>query len=107
MINDWIVAIAFLIVILVLVIIAIIIGFKTPSYQPTRRERYENYIHSSKWRRRRARALMLGNYQCAKCGARNKLQVHHLSYQHLGNELDCELMVLCHSCHQRVHGRKF
>lgn len=50
---------------------------------------------------------MLGNYKCAKCGARNKLQVHHLSYQHLGDELDCELMVLCHSCHQKVHGRKF
>lgn len=103
MINDWVVAIAFLMVILVLVIIAIIIGLKTPPYKPTRRERYE----SSKWRRRRARALMLGNYKCAKCGARNKLQVHHLSYQHLGDELDCELMVLCHSCHQRVHGRKF
>ena len=41
MINDWVVAIDFLIVILVLVIIAIIIGFKTPPYQPTRRERYE------------------------------------------------------------------
>ncbi|MCI5635466.1 MAG: hypothetical protein SO136_08625 [Sarcina ventriculi] len=50
---------------------------------------------------------MLGNYQSAKCGARNKLQVHHLSYQHLGDELDCELMVLCHSCHQKVHSRKF
>ena len=41
MINDWVVAIAFLILILVLLIIAIIIGFKTPPYQPTRRERYE------------------------------------------------------------------
>ncbi|MBU5323600.1 MAG: hypothetical protein SO136_07015 [Sarcina ventriculi] len=103
MINDWVVAIAFLMVILVLVII----GLKAPPYQPTKCEKYENYIHSSKWRRRRARALMLGNYKCAKCGARNKLQVHHLSYQHLGDELDYELMVLCHSCHQKVHGRKF
>ena len=41
MINDWIIALVFLIVILVLVIIAIIIGLKTPPYQPTRRERYE------------------------------------------------------------------
>ena len=103
MINDWVVAIAFLMVILVLVIIVL----KAPPYQPTKCEKYENYIHSSKWRRRRARALMLGNYKCAKCGARNKLQVHHLSYQHLGDELDYELMVLCHSCHQKVHGRKF
>ena len=43
MINDWVVAIAFLMVILVLVIIAIIIGLKAPPYQPTRHEKYENY----------------------------------------------------------------
>lgn len=39
MINDWVVAIAFLMVILVLVII----GLKAPPYQPTRHEKYENY----------------------------------------------------------------
>lgn len=107
MINDWIIAAVFLILILILVVVAVIVGLKAPRYTPTRRERYENYIHSSKWRRRRARALMLGGYRCAKCGTRNKLQVHHLSYAHLGNELDSELMVLCRGCHQKVHGRKF
>ena len=106
MINDWIIALAFLIIILVLVVIAVIIGLKTPPYKPTRRERYENYIHSSKWRRRRARALMLGNYQCAKCGAKRNLHVHHLSYEHFTKELDSELQVLCRKCHQEVHGRK-
>ena len=100
MINDWVVAIAFLIVILVLVIIAIIIGFK--------------HLHISlqdvkgmKWRRRRARALMLGNYQCAKCGAKRNLHVHHLSYDHFTKELDSELQVLCRKYHQEIHGRKF
>ena len=85
---------------MVLVIIAIIIGFK--------------HLHISlqdvkgmKWRRRRARALMLGNYQCAKCGAKRNLHVHHLSYDHFTKELDSELQVLCRKYHQEIHGRKF
>ena len=64
---------------------------------------YENYIHSSAWRSRRQRALQLGHYRCAKCGSTTSLQVHHLSYQHLGHELDNELVVLCASCHRQVH----
>lgn len=66
---------------------------------------YENYIHSSAWRSRRQRALQLGHYRCAKCGSTTSLQVHHLSYQHLGHELDNELVVLCASCHRQVHNR--
>lgn len=50
---------------------------------------------------------MLGNYQCAKCGAKRNLHVHHLSYDHFTKELDSELQVLCRKCHQEIHGRKF
>ena len=60
-----------------------------------------------KWRRRRARALMLGNYQCAKCGAKRNLHVYHLSYDQFTKELDSELQVLCRKYHQEIHGRKF
>lgn len=107
MINDWMIAFGFLIIILILVVATIIIGIRTPKYIPTWRERYNAYISSSKWRRRRARALMLGNYQCANCGAKRNLHVHHLSYEHFTKELDSELQVLCRKCHQKVHGRKF
>lgn len=71
MINDWVVAIAFLMVILVL---AVIKGLKALPYQPIKRERYEKYIHNSKWCKRRARTLILGNYKCAKCGTRNNFR---------------------------------
>ena len=67
---------------------------------------YESYIHSASWRKRRQRALRLGHYRCALCGSTQSLQVHHLTYAHLGNELDSELMVLCTSCHRKVHAQK-
>ena len=67
---------------------------------------YESYIHSASWRKRRQRALRLGHYRCALCGSTQSLQVHHLTYAHLGNELDSELMVLCTSCHNKVHAQK-
>ncbi len=67
---------------------------------------YESYIHSASWRKRRQRALRLGHYRCALCGSTQSLQVHHLTYAHLGNELDSELMVLCTSCHHKVHAQK-
>ncbi|WP_195926728.1 HNH endonuclease [Sarcina ventriculi] len=67
---------------------------------------YENYIHSNAWRKRRQQALYAGHNRCAMCGATTSLQVHHLTYKHLGHELDSELMVLCTSCHHKVHAQK-
>lgn len=107
MIGDFIVIAILVGSIIGLIIGAAIIGLKTPKYIPTRREKYNKYIHSNKWRRRRVRALILGGHKCALCNSREELQVHHLSYEHLGKERDYELQVLCHSCHQDVHGRKF
>ena len=34
---------------------------------------------------------------CAVCGSKKHLQIHHLSYK------DNQTMLLCHSCHERVH----
>ncbi len=41
-------------------------------------------------------------YTCARCGrikSAANLQVHHLTYERLGNELPSDLQVLCHACH--------
>lgn len=85
----------------------------TPTRQGNRRynghfhtAEYENYIHSNAWRSRRKRALRIGHNRCAMCGSTISLQVHHLSYKHLGHELDNELVVLCASCHKKVHSRR-
>lgn len=109
-IGDLFITILAVCVIGFMVLCAIITAFRTPpppKDNRSKREIYESYIHSSTWRNRRKRALELANYKCEKCGCKENLHVHHLSYEHFGDELDNELQVLCRECHQRVHGKRF
>jgi hypothetical protein len=69
-----------------------------------RRDRYRNgYLKSDGWKRRRKRALARAGYRCQRCGARGRLDVHHLTYKRRGRERDADLQVLCRSCHQAHH----
>lgn len=80
------------------------IGIYTPIPVEMRR-RYEAYINSTKWRRRRDRAIGLAGYCCEACGVTawdERLEVHHLTYERLGNERDEDLSVLCHTCHAKA-----
>lgn len=45
------------------------------------------------------------NHKCYDCGSNEKLQVHHLNYEHRGQEhLHLEdLEVLCWKCHEKQH----
>lgn len=82
------------------------IGFKTaPSKNyNSRKEWYRNeYLHSKHWRKTRNRALARSNFSCQQCGSHQRLQVHHLTYAHIGHELDSDLKVLCNNCHRKVH----
>jgi restriction endonuclease Mrr len=64
---------------------------------------YREYLRTPEWRKTRAAALHRANHQCAIDPAHtDKLQVHHRTYDHLGAELEGDLLVLCEECH-RVH----
>jgi hypothetical protein len=64
---------------------------------------YEIYIASPQWEVRRQRARQLAANACQICKSTELLEVHHNSYEHLGNEFDHELVVLCHKCHLIHH----
>lgn len=66
---------------------------------------YDLYMESDLWQRRRRRSLERAGGQCEwpNCDQRSRLQVHHLSYERLGQELDEDLIVLCPSHHGEVH----
>lgn len=64
---------------------------------------YRNYLQSTHWKKTRARALSRANYKCEKCNCTEYLQVHHLNYNHLWNEKDNDLLVLCRTCHLKIH----
>jgi len=64
---------------------------------------YKTYLQSPQWRKRRNDALKAAAYTCQRCGARSGLQVHHLTYENIGAELDADLEVLCRVCHEGEH----
>lgn len=62
---------------------------------------YLSYMRSVSWDLRRRAALEDAGFCCQRCGADDEvLQVHHLTYARLGNELPSDLKVVCEPCHE-------
>ena len=73
-------------------------------------EEYREYLKSEKWQNIAKRRMEIDGFKCVCCGSRgtktNMLEVHHLSYKHLGDEgerIYQDLCTLCHICHQQTH----
>lgn len=65
------------------------------------REKYEAVISSERWKERvRPAILERAKNKCERCGAVGDLQIHHLTYRHLGEERGNELLALCEQCHE-------
>ena len=51
-------------------------------------------------------ALQRAGYKCQACSTKKEiLDVHHNSYDRLGAEEPQDLIVLCRTCHGRVHNK--
>lgn len=64
---------------------------------------YTARIHSTAWRALCYRLYKQRGRVCQRCGRDDRpLQVHHLTYDHLGHEREYELKIVCaDECHQR------
>lgn len=71
-----------------------------------KRPKYQAYIQSPEWERVRKRILKRARGKCEKCQKRPPIQVHHLTYDRLGNERDEDLLAVCGPCHQSCHPDK-
>lgn len=71
----------------------------------TRASYYRYYLTTGTWRERRRAALDAAGYRCQKCREPRRLNVHHLTYERLGQERPEDLQVLCRGCHETTHGR--
>ena len=65
--------------------------------------KYDEYLQSERWQKKRQEAPKFWGYKCALCYSSEKLHVHHRTYYRLGNELPTDVIVLCSSCHDRHH----
>ena len=70
---------------------------------------YRDYLRTPEWRRTRAAALLRADHRCSLDVTHgDDLEVHHRTYERLGEELANDLTVLCKPCHQlhhKEHGR--
>lgn len=66
---------------------------------------YVEYLLTPHWKITRKRAVALAGGKCSNCGDLHKLQVHHLTYDHLWYEYTSDLVVLCDTCHSMIHGQ--
>jgi 5-methylcytosine-specific restriction endonuclease McrA len=64
---------------------------------------YDAYLASPAWKTKREKVLSRANGTCDGCGDRPPVQVHHLTYKHVGNEFLWELRAVCNACHDRAH----
>lgn len=77
---------------------------------------YEEYLASREWREKRTWILECAGHVCSVCGTRlsvclkcefvhqPQLEVHHVSYERVGNEDANDVEVLCYVCHRLKHG---
>ncbi len=73
------------------------------STRPKAPDFYRSYLNSPHWRMVRNAAMKRANYRCHKCGSKRDPNVHHKTYERLGNERDEDLEVLCFGCHNGHH----
>jgi 5-methylcytosine-specific restriction endonuclease McrA len=64
---------------------------------------YLRYLHSPHWQEKREQLMVLVGASCEFCGSPDDLNVHHRTYENLGNESLSELAVLCKDCHADWH----
>ncbi|MDP9439280.1 MAG: HNH endonuclease [Actinomycetota bacterium] len=65
---------------------------------------YKEYLQTPHWKRRRQDKVRVAGYRCQLCNrGAVTLNVHHRTYERLGEEHDGDLTVLCSDCHNTFH----
>lgn len=72
---------------------------------PPGADKYQQYIASYLWWKRRQFVFYWANWKCARCDG-EATEVHHLTYSRLGHERMEDMEPLCHECHCKVHGKE-
>ena len=68
----------------------------------SRRDQYRFYMVSPFWRLRSLECKHMSGNACASCGKRNRLTVHHLTYERVFREPQSDLLCLCWKHHKQV-----
>jgi 5-methylcytosine-specific restriction endonuclease McrA len=67
---------------------------------------YADYLKTPEWAKTRDATLRRARYRCQLCNTNRHLNVHHRSYESLGDENWNDLIVLCQECHKTFHDNR-
>ena len=68
---------------------------------------YSEYLLSKHWKAKRKHIFEIRNHVCEICKKKltTRFEVHHKTYERIGDELEEDLQLLCHKCHVELHRR--
>lgn len=64
---------------------------------------YDAYLKSADWAKVKANFRKLVIEECGLCGSEEGLDLHHMTYERVGEESPFDLTWLCRKCHSMVH----
>lgn len=66
---------------------------------------YSEFLKTPYWKAIRAYVKDKAGNKCSICGSKTRLQIHHKTYAHHGDELHHlqDLVCVCEKCHNQIH----
>ncbi len=69
-----------------------------------KQDRYKEYLNSGEWKYKKSQKLKQANFKCDGCNeSAGAMEVHHLTYDRIGQELLTDLVAYCIECHKVAH----
>ncbi len=65
---------------------------------------YASHMKSATWRELRILVIRRCKGICERCHKWPVVNIHHLNYDRVGNELLTDLLGVCSRCHKELHG---
>jgi len=81
------------------------VGNRARHFRRPPQPEYAVYMETQQWRCQRNEAIVRQQFKCFDCGCEERLQAHHTTYAHLGDEWPEDIEALCDRCHARRHGK--
>ena len=64
--------------------------------------KHQEYLNSQVWKEKRQEVLNRDSYLCQACLKHRASEVHHLTYDHFGDEPLFDLISVCRQCHEKI-----
>lgn len=67
---------------------------------------YRIYLLSNAWKQKRDAIFSRCGEVCERCRKRKAIQIHHITYANIGDELPEDLLAVCDLCHLDLHKKQ-